>query len=319
MFASMWPHRWFVALLLFHFLFVEILDGANASTRKSIFDLNDELNESADVNASCCIVEYLRTYFDAVQATRKTIYLIANNNSDDINSVQRHFLTELHNTESPWLSVQVFTLAESLDFSQSDSSLVNERRDFLFFYSEIDAERAMDQLIVDSQFDSPHLHVICVKKISDEQISSILTSLTKTRFGRNVNVFVPGDRGKWAWYSVNANNRQCDGSGASVEAEFGWRRNRCVRMDDKRSENGPRVDRQTIQGHKRCPLKVASIHSPPYTYYDEQRSFYKGIDYFMIETVAEKLSLDIVYRFINATEYFDIVNTAEEFNQLNAG
>lgn len=39
----------------------------------------------------------------------------------------------------------------------------------------------------------------------------------------------------------------------------------------------------------------------------------------MIETLAEKLNLDFVYRFINATEYFDIVKTAEEFNELSAG
>lgn len=304
----------FPTVLLFHLLlWCESVSGANVSTRKSLFELNNILNDSASVNAPACIVKYLRYYFDAVQATTKTIYLIANNNSDDISSVEGHFLTELHNMESPWLSIQMCSLAESVDFRQFDSSLVNERRDFLFYYNEIDAERAIDPLIVDGQFGADHLHVICVRKISYEQILSILMSLTKTRFGRNLNVFVSDDSGKWAWYSVSAKNRNCDGSVATLEAEFEWRCNSCDRVDYNRSENCPRVSEQR---HKRCPLKVASIHSPTYTYYDEQRSFYKGIDYFMIETVAEKLNLDIVYRFIDATEYFDIV---EEFNQLNAG
>lgn len=313
MFASSCSFRYIVSLSLLYFLVLHCSNRASASVSEIITKLNSEKDPSIAISASSCIVKYLRNYFDGIQLPGKTIHLVLSNNADAIDSVEEHFLMELHKSEPHWLSVQVFTLAESYDFDQSGWISPINRQDFVYFNNINDAELAMDQLIHDGPFGSAHLHLICIENCSEEQITSFFATATNSRFGRNMNVFVQRDVGKWAWYSANARNGNCDWTIASIEAEFQWDCSMCVRINDN--------ERERLSGelNTRCPLKVASIHSPPYMYYDEKRGFYKGIEYFMLEAVAEKLNVQITLRHVNVTEYFDIYNAINDFNELNIG
>lgn len=130
-------------LLIFNLLQIEV---SNASLRKSIYELSDEENLSAAANTSSCIVKYFLSYFDANQSAQRTIYLVVGNNSNDSNSIEDHLLMKLHETNSQSLSIPAFILTEFADFSLLESSLVSERRDFVFFHN---ADRAIDGLIVD--------------------------------------------------------------------------------------------------------------------------------------------------------------------------
>lgn len=313
MFTLNCSFRYVVSFLLFYFLLLHRSNRASASISKIITELNGEKDHSIAISASSCIVKYLQNYFDGIQFPGKTIHLVVSNNSDHIDPVEEHFLMELHKSESQWLPVKVFTLAESNDFDQSGWIPPTNRQDFIYFNINNDAEHAMDQLIHDGPFGAAHLHLICVKNCSEEQISLIFASATNSRFGRNMNVFAQRDAGKWVWYSANARNGNCDRAIASIEAEFQWNSSMCVHTKEN--------DRKNVSGEftTRCPLKVASIHSPPYMYYDEKRGFYRGIEYFMLEAVAEKLNLQITLRHVDVTEYFDIYNAINEINELSTG
>lgn len=199
MFTLKWSCLSNTLLLVSNFMPLNSVVRANISVTNSIYAPSDEETNSVASNASACIVKYLRNYFDDIRSIRKTIYLVANKNSNDPNSVEGHFLTDLNGAESQWLSIPVFTLTESIDYSQSDSSLASDRRDFVFFHNGINAKRAMDRLIVDVQLGTSHLHVICVENCSDKQISLIFKSLLRTRFGRNVHVLTQRSVDNCVW------------------------------------------------------------------------------------------------------------------------
>lgn len=44
---------------------------------------------------------------------------------------------------------------------------------------------------------------------------------------------------------------------------------------------------------KKCSLTVTATIFEPFTYYDKFKGFYKGIDYFLIKTIAQKLQIDV--------------------------
>lgn len=48
-----------------------------------------------------------------------------------------------------------------------------------------------------------------------------------------------------------------------------------------------------------CPVQVAGILNPPFTYHDESLGFYKGIDYNLIRLLSERLQVPINITFVD--------------------
>lgn len=46
---------------------------------------------------------------------------------------------------------------------------------------------------------------------------------------------------------------------------------------------------------KSCPLIVAARQFEPFTYYDDVKGFYNGIDYLIVKTISERLQLDVKF------------------------
>lgn len=59
------------------------------------------------------------------------------------------------------------------------------------------------------------------------------------------------------------------------------------------SENLTYFSNHTKLNGKKCPLTVAATKYEPFTYYDESKGFYKGIDYFLVKAIAQQLQIDV--------------------------
>lgn len=52
---------------------------------------------------------------------------------------------------------------------------------------------------------------------------------------------------------------------------------------------------QSFWNQKSRPLLIAARQREPFTYYDDDRGFYKGIDYMIVQTIAERLQLNVKF------------------------
>lgn len=308
--------RWiFFTLVLYSFL-----PRASAFTTKTvesitrpIYNTNDGRNDSRMTAMSACILKYLQNYFTDQKLTRKSIYLLTNNHENKLRAIEEKFLMAFHGMENHWLSIQLYSLNDSIEF---DVFGKYNRRDFVWFLTDVHEERVIDQLLFN--FDSAetaHLHLIHFERLSEEQIPTTFEILSRSCFGRNVNILMAHDVNQWAWYSHSSVRENCGREVILVEAEFHWQGDRCANAVGNRIID-PTPNKMIKEN---CQLKVGSIHSPPYTFYDEKKGFYKGIEYYMIETIAKKLNRDIVYKFINATEYYEMMEISDEFVDLSDG
>lgn len=68
------------------------------------------------------------------------------------------------------------------------------------------------------------------------------------------------------------------------------------------------TNRKKING-KRCALTVAAAKFEPFVYFDTSNGFYKGIDYFLVKTIAEQLHFDVnfIEADVNATKLVVII------------
>lgn len=276
-------------------------------TSNSIFKHIDSLNSSQIIPNSTCIFKYLLNYFANQRLSRKSIHILRNNNGkDNKSSIEENLLMQLHKMESHWLSIQLDDLDNFIDFGQFETSQPGERQDFIWFLDSFDADRVwvIDQLFRSAQPDSTHLHIIFVKRLPKEQILNVFKLLSNGSFEKKINLLITHEvDNKWTWYSRSTASEHCGRIVLIEKAEFHWKRDRCVRVNVNRF-----ID-PSIGLRKRCQLRVGSIHSPPYMYYDEKRGFYNGIEYYMIESIARELNHDVVYQFINASEYFIVSDT----------
>lgn len=278
---------------------------------KPIHNFNVERNNSGMIATSACIFKYFQTYSADQRSLRKSIHLLRNNIQGHFQSNEEKFLIEFHRMKFQRMSIQLENLYDPTDFGHSEPNSV-QRRDYIWFLNDIPKDHDIDQLVQAVSADAAHLHVVCARRLPDEQISNMFEILSRS-FRGNVNALMAHDVDKWKWYSHGSFGGQCDSSVMLAKAEFHWKCNRCVRVDESHH-----VDLSKAS-NERCLLRVGSIHLPPYTYYDEKRGFHKGIEYFMIETIAKKLNHDVVYRFINATEYYEVMEISDVFGDLSDG
>lgn len=52
---------------------------------------------------------------------------------------------------------------------------------------------------------------------------------------------------------------------------------------------------RTDSDGRRCSLVVAATNFEPFTYYDEPRGFFKGIDYSLVTNIAKQLKIDVKF------------------------
>lgn len=286
------------------------LSGASAFARKNDDAITKTVlrDKSQSIATSKCIFKYLQDYFDNQRLSRKSIYLLANNHENKLRSIEEEFLIEFHRMKDQWLSIQLSDLDDFIEIGRFDSSMLIERRNFVWFLNDIDDEQVLGRLASfnAASAEASYLHLICMRSSSDEQISTVFEIFFKGSFGKNVNILMAYDVDKWTWYSHSSgSNEHCSGNQLLAKVEFHWQSDQCVRV------NGSHLieRRPSIRTNGRCQLTVGSIHLPPYAYYHEKRGFYKGIEYYMIETIAKKLNRDVIYRYVNAGEYFKISDT----------
>lgn len=291
--------------ILFCAISIHFLPGESECVNQNILEPIQSLNSSQIIANPTCIFKYLQSYFANQRFSRKSIHLLRNNNGkDNVRSMEQKIVMQLHQMESHWLSIQLDDLDDFI--GQFERSQPSERQDFIWFLDDIDADRVwvIDQLFISAQSDSTHLHIIFVKRLPLERISDVFKLLSSGSVGKNVNFLMTNDVGnKWTWYSRSTASEHCGRVVLIVKAEFRWKCDRCARV------NVDRFIDPSVGLHKRCQLRVGSIRSPPYMYYDEKRGFYKGIEYYMIEAIAKELNHDVVYQFINASEYFIVSDT----------
>lgn len=155
--------------------------------------------------------------------------------------------------------------------------------------------------VVELDFDTVHLangriYVILInERHSIDTIRSIFSKFNEN-VQRNVIVMEQVTRGSsiiWRFYRL-IDHKDC----TKDNSQF-------VGMFAKCNENGIHANamlstnRSKFAG-KMCPLTVAAAIFEPYTYYDEARGFYGGMDYFLVKTIAKHLHTDV--KFIPADE-----------------
>lgn len=52
-----------------------------------------------------------------------------------------------------------------------------------------------------------------------------------------------------------------------------------------------------------CPIYVSGINNNPYSYYNEVKGFYKGIDYNLVKFIANRLNKELEFYYMNDSEF----------------
>lgn len=153
------------------------------------------------------------------------------------------------------------------------------------------------------------LHIIGTKPMPLETIDAVFEILFEV-VGSNVNMLVPkGD--DFLRYSPIHDKEACSGSRrVDVWKSFLWNGNTCDIVDSQKANNAS----------EQCKIRISGIHAPPYAYYDDRKGFFKGIEFFSIEAIAQKLDMSTEYTFLsNTSEFNPLIDVHGVFNQLAIG
>lgn len=146
--------------------------------------------------------------------------------------------------------------------------------------------------------------------VEPEEIEQTFDFLAES-FDSQLLIMMSEDEQQWRLYSYESNDNDCDNRQSSqMWKKIEWTGDNC----DNVEFNAP----NSVSGKQRCPLRVSGIHIPPFSYYDDVKGFYNGIEYFMVESIAEKMHVDVDYRFLrNSSEYFDMLDSTGVFTELS--
>lgn len=110
-----------------------------------------------------------------------------------------------------------------------------------------------------------------------------------SKFNKSVrrNVIVIGQTGNDLWHFYRFIDFDCTAKNANFVEDF-------VECVGSGSEvNLTNLPSRTSFNEKMCPLTIAATKFEPFTFYDESRGFYKGIDYSLVETIAQRLQFEV--------------------------
>lgn len=132
-------------------------------------------------------------------------------------------------------------------------------------------------------------HVCVVLNDEHPSIHAIWSVFSKFKASIRNDVVIIATMGKNLWRFYRFVKSDCSENGrGSVEV---------VADCDENERNGMMLhfENNTKLDGKKCPLVVAATNFEPYTYYNQSRGFYKGIDYFLIENIAKQLQIGVTF------------------------
>lgn len=127
-------------------------------------------------------------------------------------------------------------------------------------------------------------HVI----LSDERPTIDAVSLVYSKFDKTLrsNVIIIAKVGKAMWHFYRFYGFDCTINSAGSVVAF-------AECDKNESRNLTYSRMPTKIVATKCPVIIAAMEFQPFTYFDESRRFYKGIDYFLVKNIAQKLRIDV--------------------------
>lgn len=102
------------------------------------------------------------------------------------------------------------------------------------------------------------------------------------------NVIVIAKIGNALWHFYRFIEFGCTKKSAESVVNF-------AECDEMESENLKYLKTSTKFNGKKCPIIVAATTFEPFTYYDDSRGFYKGIEYSLVKTIARQLQIDVKF------------------------
>lgn len=270
-------------------------------TRKSLNSNNVLIETKIFVN---CIITYLESVLHSQNTKNRMIYGIAN--LIEMDEIEQQFFKTV-NEHSNWL-VQILSVN-----NESNSDIVENTRDFLkserniknfvCFISAMTAKQVLKQLYgLVSKKDFVHI-ILTANEVASEM--NRVVKLIFVYFKNNANIITQNQNGS-EWHVISNRNHNCPEGMRNFEIIANYS---CNKVSCSSS--------WTNEPYR--PLKVGSINWEPFMYYDKSMGFYKGIDYFLTKTIAEYLNISITFVSYDLSEYPEINDTVEIYDDLLNG
>lgn len=264
------------------------------------FQQNEQANETQcthSVTSLRCVLQYFEEHLLSKRQTRKVIYFLKTDETSL--TLEDHFLQQINQQTPKWIIRNVNTKQKI-----SLRSVSGEIKDFVRFSSgQININDFKPLMRFINRQDRLHLIIVC--EASREYSETVFKSLNKF-FALNIKILA-WQVDSWALLSVENFQNNCETKSLDVVEEF--------HIDDDTSQCQSSI--VTDQQESKCVLKVAGGHYEPYVYYNQAMGFYKGIEFYMIETIAQRLGLSIEYHLINSTDHS--LGGSDAFAKLSAG
>lgn len=271
------------------------------------FNINNKIH-SVQIESMSCVIEYLHKHFDVRKSTGKTIYILISTTAE-IGFFEEQFFSEFNGNLIDW-SIQIVDLHKPMLDDFADTILRDQivTRNFVWFYT---GKFDFNDEMVTNYNNYDYLHIISATEIMSHEMTILFRDLYQY-FGKNINLLVWRSEGKWTLFTYEFWRQDCYRQ-SKIEIREDYKLmipNRCDRIN---------LSEFNVNHNETCLLKVASINWPPFMYFDDYHGFYKGIEYFMVQAIATKLNMNVEYRYINTTEYYELVDTSDVFSDLASG
>lgn len=170
------------------------------------------------------------------------------------------------------------------------ASLDKEPKNYLIFLSSEELADLKD-IVIPNVHDESFLYIFYQQSDVNVSLSNIYSIFTPS-FEQNIVLIATSQNSSgYEWNAFRVVLVKCMNSFKKYEMVT------VSECRHNRFKHFPLSPRNTVE----CPIQVAGIHNPPFTYCDEIRGFYSGVEYYLVRLISERLQKPINFTYINLT------------------
>lgn len=168
------------------------------------------------------------------------------------------------------------------------ASMDKEPRNYLIFLSSGDLAD-LKHIVIPNVPDESFLYIFYQRSDVNDSLSDIYSIFTPS-FEQNIVIIATlqnSSGSEWIAFRV-----------VLVKCMNSFKKYEMVTVSECRRDgfkHFPLTPRNTAE----CPIQVAGIHNPPFTYYDDSRGFYSGVEYYLIRLICERLKKPLNFTYLS--------------------